>query len=298
MIDVVIPTYNRARALALVMDSYLAQEHLGRIIFVDDCSTDNTTEYVAELSRSNPGKIIYHRMLEKSTLPAVRNIGIGLSSSKFIFMGEDDVLLPPDHFKILLEKMNLYNADIISGRRINVTEGQTTDGARVFADQDREPIFVRVPFEAYFERPVDAARETYTLHSNSLMKRSVAVDVKYDPKFDGNAFREETDFYLRAHMKGFHLWLIPDTISYHMRNTAANSSGGSRKSRLVYEWQVWKNTVRLFMKNRNFFKEELGVKNIYFFLVRCLIGRYVYALKRRVDQSNVRSQEVQNSYET
>jgi len=282
MIDVIIPTYNRARALTKVMDSYLLQEHLGQIIFVDDCSTDRTTHYVASLANKYPGKIIYHRMKNKSTLPNVRNVGLGFAKNEYVFMGEDDVLLPPDHFKILLAKMSELKADIISGRRINLPTDQTEAEAKQLADRNKEPVFVRIPFEAYFERFVDAPREVYTLHSNVLMKRSVFQKVKYDPLYGGSAFREETDFFLRAYDAGFHLWLIPDTWSFHLRNTSANNSGGSRKSRLVYEYHVWKNTIRLFTKNRKIFENKFGVKNIHWFAFRSLIARYPYALKRRI----------------
>jgi glycosyltransferase involved in cell wall biosynthesis len=265
MIDVIIPTYNRAKALTKVIDSYLTQDHLGQIIFVDDCSTDNTAEYAAGLIKEFPGKIIYHRMDHKSTLPNIRNVGVSLAKNDYIFMGEDDVLLPKNHFKILLEKMNEYHADLISGRRINMKTGQSPEDAKQMADKDKNPVFVRIPFEGYHERYIDKASEVYALHSNALIKKQVFEKIQYDPQYGGNAFREETDFYLRVWDAGFSLWLIPDTLSYHLRNTAVNSSGGSRKKRIVYEYQVWKNTWRLFTKNKNIFKQRLGVKSIYWF---------------------------------
>ena len=288
MIDVVMPTYNRAKALAKVMDSYMSQEYLGHVIFVDDCSTDNTASYVVELAAKHPGKIIYHRMEKKSTLPGVRNVGISLAQNEYVFMGEDDVLLPPDHFKVLLEKMKQYDADLIAGRRINLYNGQTVEDAKLLADMDRGPLFTRVPFEAYLERFVDHAQQVHVLHSNILMRRAVFDTVQYDPEYGGNAFREETDFFLRAWDAGFALWLIPDTLSYHMKNTLLNQAGGSRKKPWVYEWQVWKNTARLFTKNKNIFREKLGTGNIYIYLIRCLVARYTYAISRRLIQKSNR----------
>ncbi|MEI8224067.1 MAG: glycosyltransferase family 2 protein [bacterium] len=284
MIDVIMPTYNRAQALTKVMDSYLSQDFLGKIIFVDDCSTDTTTEYVAGLAQQYPGKIVYHRMDKKSTLPNIRNVGIHLATNDYIFMGEDDVYLPEGHFKILLEKMNEYQADLISGRRVNMFADQDQVLAKKLADLDHRPVFVNVPFEAYFERVVDKAQSVNRLHSNMLMKRSVFDKVQYDPWYGGNAFREETDFFLRVWDAGFTLWLIPDTLSYHMKNTAVNQTGGSRKKRWVYEWQVWKNTAHLFIKNKKIFTEKLHSGNIYWYLVRCLIARYTYGLFRFIEQ--------------
>ncbi|HWC57357.1 MAG TPA: glycosyltransferase [Candidatus Paceibacterota bacterium] len=282
MIDVIIPTYNRKAALEKVIGSYLAQEFLSTIIIVDDCSTDDTRAWVSALSKKHPSKIRYHRLKKNVPLPEVRNIGIALAESEFIFMGEDDVMLPNNHFEILLRKLHERNADIISGRRINLYPNQTLEEAKNIADRDHEPVYVRVPFEAYFDRFVEQPLPVYVLHSNVLMKRSVAAAVLYDPLYDGNAFREETDFFLRAYMTGFRLWFIPDTLSYHMKNMQVNAKGGSRKNRFLYEWHVWKNTARLFMHNRAFFEQELGIRHIRLFLIRCLFARYAYALKRRI----------------
>lgn len=291
LIDVVIPTYNRKNALALVMDSYLKQDHLGTLIFVDDQSTDGTDEYCDNLAIQYPGKIIYYRMPEKTSLPDMRNVGVSLATHDYVFMGEDDVLLPDDHFAVLLRKMQELGADAISGRRIYMWADQTMETARQVADSIHEPVFVTVPFESYFEHPVDQAQSVNRLHSNALFKKSIFEKVQYDPWYRGNAFREETDFYLRVWDAGFKLWLIPDTLSYHLRSTPMNSSGGSRKKWWVYEWQVWKNTTHLFLKNRSIFTEKLQVGNIYWYLIRCLCARYTYALKRRISQRYARTKQ-------
>jgi glycosyltransferase involved in cell wall biosynthesis len=293
MIDVIMPTYNRLESLKVVIDSYMCQPNLGLFIFVDDASTENIGQFAHELGQKYPGKIIYHRVNKKTTLPDVRNIGVSLSVNDYIFMGEDDVLLPPDHFDVLLKKMAEHNAGIISGRRIYLRNGQSLDQAQKFANLDRGPIFIRTPFEGYFERFVDSPKKVPFLHSNVLIKRLVFDTVLYDPNYIGNAFREELDFFLRAHGAGFNLWLIPDTLSYHLKNTNVNKSGGSRKNRFVYEMQVWRNTFRCFVKNRNIFKKEFGVKNIYLFTTLSLISRYVYGFKRRLGWSV----NLQNAYE-
>jgi glycosyltransferase involved in cell wall biosynthesis len=283
MIDVVMPTYNRAASIRKVVDSYFAQPELGSFIIVDDCSTDDTTAFAAELAKQYPGKVVYYRFEKKTTLPAVRNMGISLVTNEYVFMGEDDVLLPENHFKILIEKMREYDAAIIAGRRIYIREGESLEDAKNVADFDRGPLFVHVPFEGYFERYVSAPQRVPYIHSNSLLRRAVFSSVLYDPWYGGNAFREELDFYLRAHDAGFPIWIIPDTLSYHMKNTSTNRSGGSRKKRFVYEWQVWRNTIHCFWKNRLIFTKEFGVKNVFVFTLRCLFARYSYALKRRID---------------
>lgn len=256
MIDVVMPTYNRLESLRSVIDSYFNQPELGLMIIVDDASTENIAQFADELKQKYPGRVVYHRIETKTTTPDVRNIGIGLSKNEYIFMGEDDVMLPPDHFRVLLDKLVQYNADIIGGRRIYLRAGQTFKQAIDIANDDVGPIFVRRPFEGYFERFVDVAQEVPYLHANVLIKRSVFDHVLYDPKYVGNAFREESDFLLRAGDAGAHLWLIPDTLSYHLKDTNLNKRGGARKKRFVYEFQVWLNSFRFFIKTKIFFTKN------------------------------------------
>ena len=58
MIDVIIPTYNRALSLKKVIPSYLEQDDLDVCIIVDDCSTDSTETLVLDLIERYPNKII------------------------------------------------------------------------------------------------------------------------------------------------------------------------------------------------------------------------------------------------
>lgn len=283
MIDIIMPTYNRANALRKTIDSYMCQKSLGQFILLDDCSSDDTSQFAAELMTQYPGKVIYHREEKKTTTPYLRNIGVGLSSAEYIFMGEDDVLLPVDHFEVLLKNIHALDADLIGGRRINLRSGQTNEQVLAIANRDHQSMLVTIPFEQYYERFIDKPLKVPTLHSNVLIKKSVFDQVQYDPTYGGNAFREETDFFIRAFGAGFKLWIIPDTIIYHLKNTLVNNTGGSRKRRFIYEWQVWKNTWKFFMKNRAIFKEKLGITNIYLYAIACIIWRYPYALKRMLD---------------
>ncbi len=283
MIDVIIPTYNRVLSLEKVIDSYMTQSELGLLVIVDDWSTDDTKEWTERLSGKYPGKVLYVKPDEKKTMPELRNIGVSKCVHDYIFMGEDDVLLPKDHLKILLEKMVEYHADVIAGRRLDLHAGETLEQAMERSDKDRHPMFVRVPFEAYFDRYVDHAQEVPHLHSNALMRRKIFEQVQYDPQFGSNGFvfREETDFFMRVKAAGFSVWMIPDTVSYHLKKMLANKTGGSRKPRIIFEYLVWRNTWRFFLKNRAIFKKDFGVKNIYWFALCSLLARYPYALRRR-----------------
>lgn len=86
-VSVVIPSYNHARFLAVAIDSVLRQEYSPvEIIVVDDGSTDNTREVVAEYG----DRVRYIHKLNAG-LSAARNTGIAASRFNFVaFLDADD----------------------------------------------------------------------------------------------------------------------------------------------------------------------------------------------------------------
>jgi glycosyltransferase involved in cell wall biosynthesis len=278
LIDVIIPTRNRKNILLKVLPTYLKQKYLNKVIIVDDAGEDNLKE---EIEKINDPRILYIRLEERKYLPAVRNIGVKNSTAPYIFMGEDDVFLDDNHFEVLLNKLNGFNADLIAGRRIYLFDNQTFHEAKEFADKDKRSIFSKFPFEAYFERYISEPMEVKYLHSNALIKREVFNVVLYDEWYKGNAFREELDFYLRCLDAGFKMVLVPDVVCYHLKSKD-NRTGGARTYRLIYEYYVWKNTIYCFRKNNKILSKHFNIKFPLLFAIIALFFRYPYALYRRL----------------
>ena len=93
MVDVVIPTYNRARYLRAAVESVLTQtyEHF-ELIVVDDGSTDDTRTYLAS---------VHDRRLRAVHLPyggnpaRARNAGLRFASGRLVaFLDSDDLWAP------------------------------------------------------------------------------------------------------------------------------------------------------------------------------------------------------------
>ncbi len=91
LVSVIIPTYNRAWALAEAIDSVLAQNYNNfELIVIDDGSTDNTSDLIDGYS----GKLALIRQ-ENAGVSAARNRGIESSRGDFIaFLDSDDTWLP------------------------------------------------------------------------------------------------------------------------------------------------------------------------------------------------------------
>lgn len=90
-VSVIIPTYQRSHLVTEAIGSVLAQTYRDyEIIVVDDGSTDDTKERLAELG----DKITYIYQTNKG-LAAARNTGIKAASGKYIaFLDDDDLWLP------------------------------------------------------------------------------------------------------------------------------------------------------------------------------------------------------------
>lgn len=99
-VSVVVPTYNRAKLLLLAIKSIQNQTHQNiEIIIVDDCSTDQTEEYVGNIK---DWRIIYIKHEKNLGGSAARNTGIKYATGTFIgFLDSDDQWLPDKLMKQL-----------------------------------------------------------------------------------------------------------------------------------------------------------------------------------------------------
>jgi glycosyltransferase involved in cell wall biosynthesis len=103
--SIIIPTHNRAHLISKALESVIAQSFINwELIIVDDGSTDNTKELIADYQGKDTRiRYIYQENAERS---AARNTGLKNSNGKYIcFLDSDDYFLP-------LRLSNLY--DIIN----------------------------------------------------------------------------------------------------------------------------------------------------------------------------------------
>ena len=89
-ISVIIPTYNRAKSIIHSIKSVLTQTyHNLEVIIIDDCSNDNTESLISKLEDK---RIKYIKLKENKGANFARNLGIKLSTGKYItFQDSDDI---------------------------------------------------------------------------------------------------------------------------------------------------------------------------------------------------------------
>ncbi|HZK78251.1 MAG TPA: hypothetical protein VFC35_05035, partial [Gemmatimonadaceae bacterium] len=126
------------------------------------------------------------------------------------------------------------------------------------------------------------------LHSIALIKRSVFSLVVFDAWYEGNAWREETDFYLAAGTLGAKSYFTPSTVCFHLRGPIS-ASGGHRINRVRFELFVWRNTRYLMMKHWDYLQRAYGLRgSADGWMVRYFARRQLAQL-RRIARSGVRS---------
>lgn len=94
-VSFIIPSYNSAHTVRRCLDSIYAlslKPSEFEVIFVDDCSTDNTCDIVSEYKSQHPN-ITLLRQPENKRQGAARNRGVSVSKGEYIcFVDSDDIV--------------------------------------------------------------------------------------------------------------------------------------------------------------------------------------------------------------
>lgn len=291
-ITILIPTYNRIRALEAVWPSYLVHPDVARIIVIDDGSADGTADLVREWGKTSSIPVDLIRHERKRGQPASRMAGIAAARTEWVLFGEDDVWLSADYCSTLRSEATQLGASIIAGRIVT---------ARVPGEFDEScladpPSPVRTATEVFDLDSMDARFAERTgqpvrapfIHSIALIRRGIFSSVKFDSWYAGNSWREETDFYLAANAAGEKIYFTPSTVCFHLRGPIS-AAGGQRVNRVWWEYLAWRNTRYLAKKHWPYLQRVHGLKgSATGWTIRYYVRRQSAQLKR-IARSGFRS---------
>lgn len=116
-LSVIIPSYNVSRSITRCLKS-LEQLHdqipLSEVIFVDDCSTDDTVRMIEAFREQNPEWVVLETLDVNSGTPSVpRNAGIELAKGKYVFHLDPDDEILPDGIIAEMELADRSGADFV-----------------------------------------------------------------------------------------------------------------------------------------------------------------------------------------
>lgn len=251
MITAILPTYNRGAALPTTLPRFLEMRGVERVIVVDDGSTDDTREVLA---RFDDPRLTVIRHDPNRGSPAARNTGVAAAATEWVVFLEDDCGFPDDYATTLLRVATETEADVVGAPWLNVPEERY---AAEVAKRRAEPVGT-FGLDTHPGTFPPHTMETPFLCALALVRTEVARQVRYDDTLRGNAWREETDFYLRAVAAGHRVVCTPETASWQ----AGRWGGGQHPRVLPYEYWLLRNNWAFLRRHAAYLRRHGGVPSI------------------------------------
>jgi GT2 family glycosyltransferase len=114
-VSVIVATYNRSDLLRKNLDAILDQDFSDyEALYVDDGSTDDTPEVLAEYARRYPSRLRVLRVPNGGQGRA-RNAGAEAARGELLLITDDDTVPPPNWIGAMLDNYARHDCDALSG---------------------------------------------------------------------------------------------------------------------------------------------------------------------------------------
>lgn len=242
-VSIVIPTFNRAYALSLVLDSFYQQKFVRELVVVDDGGSDHTAVVLDQYQRKYPWiKTIYLRNEKRRGAPYSKRRGLQAAGGEFVLFCDDDDFLEENYTEVCLEKLEKTRVDIVSGRHFYRNRGESIKSAVARFQQGGRNV---PPFDFRFfyinnDAKLKSDVELPFTHANFMARRKFLLSFEVDTFYcRGNGFREENDIQAKIHINGGKIIMTNDTHSVHLHPSEAQSGGQRVGSLARLFWSLY-----------------------------------------------------------
>ncbi|MCL2218604.1 MAG: glycosyltransferase family 2 protein [Chitinispirillia bacterium] len=215
LVSIIIVNWNGAEVLPECLESLLCLNHRDtEIVVVDNASADNSVDIVAKIC-GDKAKII--RLDKNIGFAAGVNKGFENAAGEFAALLNNDMVVEPSWLDQPLELFEDGAVGIVSCRQMNYYDRNKVDGLyhRITKELTLMPFGAGCEYRSWedcFSKP------GYVMSANggSAVIRMEAVRAigGFDADFFG--YMEETDFCLRAFLRGWRCACAPNAVVYHM----------------------------------------------------------------------------------
>ncbi len=256
-ISVIIPTYQREKALKDSIEDVLAQDYPDFEVLVVDQTANHKPEIEAYLQeRAKANKIRWFR-LKWASLPGARNYGVRRAKGEIILFIDDDIKLEPGYLQA--HAKNYENSEIgaVAGRvfdRMKLADSQKHHQGEEPYTIEYLPAQAMDPGIAWYyidlvhttkPQQVICCRGCNMSYRQEIFKN---YNIWFDERFRGSAVREESDFGLRIRETGYQIWYDPEAHLVHLGEETGGCHDISTRS-LKYQITFYHNHFLMALKN-------------------------------------------------
>lgn len=216
-VAVVVIGHNDASHVTDAVRSALAQgPAVGEVVAVDDCSTDNSADLLAELAAAEPRLRVIRHPVNSGGCGSPRNTGLDAVTSPYVMFLDSDDVLPPRAVDALLTAATEARTEVAGGLCVR---RELPEGREVLW----QPHLYTAP--AVIARPALRPRLVHdTLCVNKLYRTGFLRE--HAIRFPEGRFRyEDLVFTARVLAAGPRIALVPDRVYvWHVRRSAERLS--------------------------------------------------------------------------
>lgn len=135
-LSIIIPVYNSEKYLGYCLNSIFNQNYADiEVLLIDDGSTDGSAHICQEyVERDNRFK--YYKK-ENGGVASARNFGLSIAMGDYIAFVDNDDIVAPDMYAVLIELINKYQCDCSACQFIKKYDGYNIDFEQKVLDENK-----------------------------------------------------------------------------------------------------------------------------------------------------------------